>query len=459
MNKPIISITVIFQLIKFFTTWKVEEMAREVGFTKRDKGLKANTFLKAFTAGVWGLHEITLDLLANECCKFQGGLTLTKQALFKRLGNGSVLLKNLLALAVTYAARHSITTDVVTVLKQFKNVYLCDSTLLDLPDKLESIYQGIGSQNPKSSLKIQVIFSILNKKFKSIELWPARGNDIKYNPNIVKNLGKGDLVIYDLGFFSMATFKDIVNKGAHFLSRFKTNTSIYEEVESKHKKKSITEILSESTGVVDEYFYIGARTSVRTEVRLVAMKLPEDVVNERRRRAQKKAKKKGRTMKKADIELLAWNIIVTDVPEDMLSLETVLHLYKIRWQVELVFKNWKSNFSIGNIGQTGEHYFHCILYGKLILITLMTAIYSNAFYMVYHNRKRILSSLKFFKTLREYLDDLSESIIDAWKGTKKLYCILEKVIKRSLTDKRKRKTTEQALSDYSLPVVALQNVE
>ena len=119
---------------------------------------------------------------------------------------------------------------------------------------------------------------------------------------------------------------------------------------------------------------------------------------------------------------------------------------------------WKSNFNIGKIGQAGEHYFQCILYGKLILITLMTAIYSNAFYMVYHHRKRILSSLKFFKILREYLDDLSESISDTWKGSRKMYNILEKVVNRSLSDKRKRKTTEQALSDYSLPMVALQNM-
>ena len=170
MKKPILSIPAILQLIKFFNSWEIEEKARELGFSKRDKGLKANTFLKAFTTGVWGLHEITLDTLSGECCKFQKGLTLTKQALFKRLKTGSVLLKSLLAVAVTYAARHSLNAEVVAVLKQFKNVYLCDSTIIALPDKLENIYQGIGGPNPKSSFKIQVIFSLLEKKFKSIDL-------------------------------------------------------------------------------------------------------------------------------------------------------------------------------------------------------------------------------------------------------------------------------------------------
>ena len=259
----------------------------------------------------------------------------------------------------------------------------------------------------------------------------------------------------------MATFKEIKSMKAHFLSRFKVNTSIYKEVISskiEHKKIDLVKKLNESNGMIDENFYIGYRPSVRTEVRLVAVRLPEEVVNERRRKAEKRAKKKGRSLKKAEKELLAWNIIVTDIPENMLSGETVLHLYKIRWQVELVFKNWKSNFSIEKIGQAGENYFHCILYGKLIVITLMTAIYSQAFYKLYLSEKRILSSLKFFKTLRENLDKLKEAISDAVQGLKKLLSIFEKVIKRSITEKRKRKTTEQAMSDYSLPVTALQNV-
>lgn len=460
MKIPTLSITVIIKLIKFFTSWKIEEIASRVEFVKRDTGLKASTFLKTFTAGVWDLHEITLDLLAEKCCESQYGLTLTKQALFKRLKAGSMFLKELLAVAVTYAAQHSIATETIDALKQFKNVYICDSTLIDLPDKLENIYRGIGSPNPKATLKLQVIFSLLEKKFKSIEFWTARGNDINYNSHIVANLSEGDLVIYDLGYFSMATFKEIKDNGAHFLSRFKLNTSIYREIQKKgkHKKESIHQILSKSTGIADEYFYIGARKDVRTEVRLVAVRLPENVVNERRRKATKKAKSKGTSTKKAESELLAWNIIVTDVPENMLCAETILQLYKIRWQIELVFKNWKSHFNIGDIGQAGADYFHCILYGKLILITLMTMIYSCAFYMIYHKGKRILSSLKFFKTLREKAHELHEIMDNVWIGLRKLSSLLQDVIKRSITEKRNRKTTEQALAEHPVPVVVLQNV-
>lgn len=455
-----ISITGISKLIKFFTSRKIEEIANKAEFTKRKTGLKAETFLKAFTVGIWGLHNITLDLIAEKCCELQYGLTMTKQGLFKRLKVGAVFLKELLAEALEYAVECSITTETVDILKQFNNVYVCDSTVLALPDKLEGEYQGLGSPSPKSSIKLQVILNVLQKRFQRIELWPSRGNDLSYNSTIVSNLREGDLVINDLGYFSIETFKEIVNKGAHFVSRLMPRTHIREEKgeEGKSEITNLYEILSKSKGLVDDYFYIGGKKKIRTKVRIVAKRLPEEVVNERRRREAKRARKKGRSMKKAESELLAWVIVVTDVPAEKLSTEAVLEIYRMRWQIEIVFKNWKSNFEIGKVGQAGKDYFECLLYGKLILITLMTTIYSRMYYNIYHENGRILSSLKFFKVLREKATELQKYIESVVFGTKRLTILLEEVIKRSITEKRKRKTTEQALAEYPMPAVVLQNV-
>lgn len=452
MKNRNVSISVIMGLIKMLNTCQIQVLAEKVGFSKRAKGLKSNIFLKVFSFGIWGLHDITLNLLAEKCCEAQYGLTLSKQGLSKRLKTGSEFLKEMLSFALAFATNHSITADTVPILKQFKNVYICDSTLLDLPDKLEKVYPGIGSPNPKASIKLQVIFDVLQRRFKSIELWPTRGNDISYNPNIVKTLCAGDLVIYDLGYFSMATFKQIKGKGAFFLSRLKTNTSIYKE----NKQISLVEILNSSNGLVDEYVSIGARKDVRTEVRLVATRLPDAVVNERRRKAARRAKKKGITLKKAESDFLAWNILVTNADETMIDTESVSKIYRIRWQIELVFKGWKSHFSIGKLGQVSQAYFECVLYGKLIVITLMTTLYSVAYYSVYRLEKRALSMISFFKGLREKSNKLFDNVNDVFNGVMEISVVLETVIKRSISEKRKRKTTEQTLMEIKCPSIVLQ---
>jgi hypothetical protein len=87
---------------------------------------------------------------------------------------------------------------------------------------------------------------------------------------------------------------------------------------------------------------ISLGTTELVAARLVASRVPDNVVNERRRAATKKAKKKGYTPAKAHLELWAWNLFVTNVPSIMWSSVTVVKAYAIRWQVELIFQSWQS---------------------------------------------------------------------------------------------------------------------
>jgi len=100
-----ISISLIMSLIKMVTQRQIEEKACEVGFTKRNSGLEAITFFKAFTFELWNIHEITLDIIAGKCEDLQYGLSLSKQALFERLETGAKLMKEMLGLAVNLATK------------------------------------------------------------------------------------------------------------------------------------------------------------------------------------------------------------------------------------------------------------------------------------------------------------------------------------------------------------------
>ena len=63
---------------------------------------------------------------------------------------------------------------------------------------------------------------------------------------------------------------------------------------------------------IERDIFIGAKALVPS--RLVAVRMPESIVNERRRMAKKTAKKKGYTPSKAHLNLLAWNLFITNVP-------------------------------------------------------------------------------------------------------------------------------------------------
>ena len=65
-------------------------------FNKRKKGLFLKTFLISFTLTICLMKRVTLEGLALKCQDLQPGLRLSKQALHKRLKQGSIEMKALL---------------------------------------------------------------------------------------------------------------------------------------------------------------------------------------------------------------------------------------------------------------------------------------------------------------------------------------------------------------------------
>lgn len=455
-----INITLIWGLIKFFTSRQIQETAKTTGFKQRDSKLQPDTFFKAFTVGLWSLHEVTLTTLAGKCEDLQSHLKLTRQGLFGRISTGAVFLKELLNQAVDYAASKVLSTETMEVLKQFRNVYICDSSVVSLPDKLEQQHKGLGGTNAKAAIKIQVVFSVVTRTFKMIEILKATGNDSNKTPDLAAKLLTMELILFDLGYYNSKAFGDIESKEAFFITRVKANTIFYDENPAKAGKYIKAEITKELTlygkKTVDKWVHIRGASNSRMKVRLVAVRLPNTVAAERIRKARKKAKSKGKDLTKDEIRLLAWNVMITNVPEDMLDAKTLCELYRIRWQVELIFKCWKGCFKIDEMDNVGNKYFECLLYGRLIVITLMTTIYSRLVHMLYSQSREFISFMRFFKNLREKLDTLIR-IVQAPKVDK--YSLLELfsgVVRKSKLEKRRRKTTEQALMDCDLPEAVLQ---
>ena len=91
--------------------------------------------------------------------------------------------------------------------------------------------------------------------------------------------------------------------------------------------------------VVDLAVYVG---QPRLPCRLLAYRLPGEVVEQRRRSAPDTARKKGRTPTHASLHWLQLGWYITNVPPAVWAAEVVEIVYRIRWQIALLFKQWKS---------------------------------------------------------------------------------------------------------------------
>jgi hypothetical protein len=73
--------------------------------------------------------------------------------------------------------------------------------------------------------------------------------------------------------------------------------------------------------LIERAIFLGAKE--RVPARLVAVRMPESIVNARRGSAKKKAKKKGDRPAKAPRTLLAWPLFLRKVPCTMWQIATV----------------------------------------------------------------------------------------------------------------------------------------
>ena len=141
----------------------------------------------------------------------------------------------------------------------------------------------------------------------------------------------------------------------------------------------------------------------RFPVRMSIDLVPEGVYQKRILSVEKENKKKGRTTSEEFRIRARFNILVTNVPEEDLPVEDIYKLYKTRWQIELVFKIWKSTIGISKLQPMKYHRFMCLLYAKFILFLVNSQIVGMIARKLY-NGERQLSIDKGMKTLQVYFN-------------------------------------------------------
>ncbi len=105
---------------------------------------------------------------------------------------------------------------------------------------------------------------------------------------------------------------------------------------------------------------------------LHALHLNAQQCTQARRRAHRHARRRGRTPRAQTLFLSEWVLVLTTLPPEELSAEVILELYRIRWQVELVIKRYKSLLAAARVrAKRGSPLATVYLLGKLLFALLV----------------------------------------------------------------------------------------
>jgi Transposase DDE domain len=155
-------------------------------------------------------------------------------------------------------------------------------------------------------------------------------------------LQAGQLALVDRGYANGPGVASAVKKGADVLGRL--NRGALPLYKRDGERIDVMKCLRSLKGRRTEEWPAEIRTDLNGEVmvipvRLVAVRLPKNEAEEARKRVRKEY---GKKTSAEMLEAAGYVALYTTVPAARMSAAHSIALYRLRWQVELLFKRWKS---------------------------------------------------------------------------------------------------------------------
>lgn len=315
----------------------VEKAAVSSGVIARKRKFTGLSLARTFVLGFLRNPEASDDELAQMAV--QCGAAVTPQAIEQRHTLKLVTFLETLfreATKVVVGSHQAL----APFLERFSRVTVLDSSTITLPDSMAEQYPGCGGSHGggQAALKLQTELDLRSGALEHVAIESGRSPD-NTTPRQYAARPAGALRIADLGYFCVAVFAAMRAAGTHFLSRLQYGTSV--GLRDGAPVELLKWLAQQRGRFVDVGILLGQEQ--RLPCRLIAWRLPPEPANRRRQKLRQETRsKKGREPSAERLAWCDWTILVTSVPGEILSPPEAVVLYRARWQVELLFKRWKS---------------------------------------------------------------------------------------------------------------------
>lgn len=355
-------------------------------------------------------------------------ITLSKQGLDSRFSESSVKFSK--SLLEELIAEQTLDCQTFSTIDIFRRILIKDSTKFNIDESFKDEFPGSGGSGSSAGVSIQFEYDFKSGKITDTDLQPEKCNDSKDASKKVEQTQKGDLILRDLGYYSDKVIETIIEKQAYYLSRLCHSSNVYETLNSI-KPIDFNKFYAQMNRAGIEYKEINVFIGIkRIPTRLIICLLPESVYEKRLRSREKENKKRKQQITDKYIGRAHFNLFITNIPEDKVSKEEICTLYRIRWQVELIFKTWKSLFKINKFQKMNRNRFLTTLYINLLWIVVNWTLFYPFFKYQFIFKNQLTSIYKCMNTLISFSRSIRKMLrltkVQIGKTIIELYDILSK---------------------------------
>jgi Transposase DDE domain len=346
--------------LKTLFTTDADQAAKDSQMIRRRRKLTGAGFVQAVVFHWLDNPRATIEEVIED-------LEISEQAFNERLDDRAAdCLRRVLekALERLFAAR----PEAIPLLRRFAATAVEDVTVVGLPAELAEAFPGCGGSDPeggRAGWKLLTRWDVTTGRLEILPPAAARRSERALAGGLAP-LPPNSLRLCDLGFFDLKRLAADSAAGIRFVSRTPARLNV--QVGDQPATNLTTWLDRQDADRIDTEVVLGSKD--RLPCRLIALRLPEDVAAKRLRRLRKKLKKKGRKLSDRQRVMCQWTVMITDLKAAAFTVEEVCVLYRVRWQVELLYKAWKSGGGLGRTRGRKAGRVLCEAYAKLLAMVV-----------------------------------------------------------------------------------------
>jgi Transposase DDE domain len=187
----------------------------------------------------------------------------------------------------------------------------------------------------------------------------------------------GDIRIADRGFARHRDISSVISQGGDFIVRTGSRhlclfngdnpqqrldvESICAQARANEKPQDVAIVIAKGGRAKDKPAPVSAR--------LIVAPLPQTKVAAAQDRARKNARTWQYKATEKTLAMAGYVLLITSLPEETWPAERVLAAYRLRWQIELMFKRWKSLIGLDQLRVSDPQMIRCWI--AIVLLTTL----------------------------------------------------------------------------------------
>lgn len=326
----------------------VNQLGRETGQSER---LRTITPHRLFLSTMAALAAKKVESLADLLREFnhQNGVTVAYKAFYNRLARPAFaeFMRRMLTRLVEQLSIRILAPEGNAAIARFDDIVIQDGSSFALKKTLSEAFSGRFTTVEPAAVEVHATYSGFSDEVSAVEIAADSEEERQFLPAPATLAGR--LLLADRGYPSTTYFDEVDKHGGSFIVRLSRSHDPW----------------------VNAAWLDGKRLTLRTPVRL-----SQFIAQHAGRRMDLDVEyKRGKQVHAFRVVVLpghepSMTRLCTNLPRTPFSFDLVSRLYRFRWQVELLFKEWKSYANLHKFNTANEHIAAGLIWASLCAAVL-----------------------------------------------------------------------------------------